>query len=73
MDCAAGLEVVVADLHLISELLASEDKSDLIDLDTFSLLECVLDVQDGVVQLKVEVLLLACQGLHDQLHFCLLF
>ena len=67
---AAWFQVVVTDLHLVSELLASEDQSDLVDFDSFPLLECVLDVQDGVVQLEVEVLLLSCQGLYDQLHFC---
>ena len=49
VDCAAGLEVVVTDLHLIGELLSTEDETDLTDLDTFLLLKSLLDLEDGVV------------------------
>ncbi len=53
MESAAGLEVVVGDFHLIGELLATEDQSDLLDLDTLLLLQCLLDLQDGVVGLEI--------------------
>ena len=64
----ARVEVIVAYFHLICELLPSEDQSDLGDLDTLTLLECGLHIEDGIVRLEVEGLLLSCQGLYDQLH-----
>ncbi len=67
---AAGLKVVVADLHLISQLLATENKTDLVDLDSLALLKGILDVKDSVVELEVEVLFLACQSLYNELHVC---
>ncbi len=63
MNGAASLEVVVADLLLVSELSATEDESDLRDLNAFLLLEGLLYLEDRVVGLEVVGLLLACQGL----------
>ncbi|TNV75278.1 hypothetical protein FGO68_gene5247 [Halteria grandinella] len=65
----AGLQVVVADFHLVVEVLAAEDELDLGGVDALPLLHCVLDVDDRVVGLEGEVELLAGQGLHDELHF----
>ena len=56
MDGASRLEVVVADLHFVIELLASEDEPDLADLDSLLLLERLLDLQHGVVWLEVVAL-----------------
>ena len=68
MKSAAGLEVVVGDLHLVCELLATEDQTDLLDLDTFLLLEGLLDLQDRVVTLEIIRLLSTCEGLNEKLH-----
>lgn len=63
MDGATGLKVIVGYLHLISELLSTKDQSDLINHDTFLLLECLFNLQDGVISIEVETLLSTCEGL----------
>jgi hypothetical protein len=63
VEGAASLQVVVGDLHLIGELLATEDQADLLDLDTLLLLKRLLDLHDRVVRLEVVRLLPSCQGL----------
>ena len=67
MDSAACLKVVVTDLHFVGELLASKDKSNLINHDTLFLLKGLLHLEDGVVGVKVEALLSACQSLYRDL------
>jgi hypothetical protein len=59
VDGAASLKVVVADLHLVGKLLSSEDKSDLVNHDSFLLLECLLHLQNGVLWVEVETLSLS--------------
>ena len=54
MKGATCLQIVIADLHLVSELLSSEDKSDLTDLDTLLFLKSLLDLENSVVTLEVE-------------------
>jgi hypothetical protein len=63
VDCAAWFEVVVGDHHLIGQLLSSKDQSDLVDHDTFFLLEGLFNLQDSVVRVEVEALLSSCQSL----------
>ena len=63
MDGAARLQVVVADLHLVSELPPTEDEADLVDLDTLLFLQGLLDLHDRVLGLEVVALLSAGQSL----------
>ena len=63
MDGAACLQIVVTDLHLVSELSASENETDLTDFDTFLLLQGLLNLKDRVVRLEVIALLAAGKGL----------
>ena len=60
MDGAASLEVVVADLHFVGQLLSSEDESDLVNHDTLLLLKCLFHLKDGVLWVEVEALSLSC-------------
>jgi hypothetical protein len=60
VNCATSFKVVVADFHLIIQLLATKDESDLVNHDAFLLLKCLFDLEDGVVWVEVEALLSAC-------------
>lgn len=63
MNGATSFEVIVGDLHLVSELFPTEDESDLVNHDTFLLLKGLLHLQDSVLWVKVKALLLSCQSL----------
>ena len=66
VDGASCLQVVVGDLHLISQLFASENQSDLVNHNSFFLLQSLLHHQDRVVSVEVEALLSASQGLYKR-------
>jgi len=73
VDRAPGLQAVVADLHLVSELLSSKDQSNLVNGDPLFLLERLLDLQNlnrlapqgtySIFGVEVEALLPAGEGL----------
>ena len=63
VDGAACLKVIVTDLHLVCQLLASEDESDLVNHDALLLLQCLFHLQNGVVGVEVKALLSSSQGL----------
>jgi len=69
MDHAARLDAVVFEGLVIGHLSAAKDESDLVDLDTFPLLESALHLADFGRGLKVERLLTAGQSFHLKLHF----
>ena len=62
MNSASSLHVIGANLKFILKLLATEDQSDLLDINAFFLLECLFDLKDGVLSVEVEALLTSCQG-----------
>ena len=59
MNVAAGFELVVLESMLVSHLLARENESNLVNLNTFLLFEMLLNLQHGVVGVEVECNLLA--------------
>ena len=62
MDCGASRNVVITDSHVVCKLLASENETNLVDVNSFLLLQGLLDLEDGVVLLEVVALLSSCQG-----------
>ena len=64
VDCAASLQVVVRDLHFVCQLLASEDKSDLVYHYTFLLLQSLFHLEDCVVWVEVKALFPSCESLN---------
>ena len=64
MDGASSLHVVTGNGQLIGQLLAAEDESDLLDVDAFFFLQCLLDLQNGILRIKIELLLSTRQGLY---------
>ena len=68
MDCGASRNVVITDSHVICKLLASENETNLVDVNSFLLLQGLLDLEDGVVLLEVVALLSSCQGTDQNLH-----
>jgi hypothetical protein len=63
MNGAACFQIVVGNLHFISKLFASEDKSNLINHNSFFLLQSLLDHEDSIISIEVETLFSSCQGL----------
>ena len=62
MNGASSLHVVRANLKFVLQLLSSINQSDLQDVDTFFLLESLLDLKNSVLGVEVEALLTTCQG-----------
>ncbi len=67
MKRAASLKVVIRDLHLVDQLLSTENESDLVDLDALLLLKRLLDLENRVVTLEIKALLSASKGLISQI------
>ena len=63
------LDVVVSKSAAVLELLAGEDETLLIRGDALLVLDLLLDVVDGIARLNLKGDSLACQSLHENLHF----
>ena len=66
------LDVVVGEGAAILELLAGEDQALLVRGNALLVLDLLLDIVDGVARLHLEGDSLAREGLHEDLHDCLL-
>lgn len=64
----ARLHIVIIQSAFVTHLLPTVDETDLFHLDSFLLLERLLHMSHGVVQLKIEVRLSSRQGLDEDLH-----
>ena len=67
MKRAASFKIVIRDLHLVDQLLSTENESDLIDLNALFLLKRLLDLEDSVVALEIEALLSTSKSLISQI------
>jgi hypothetical protein len=65
------LDVVVGEGSSVFKLLSSEDESLLIGRDSFLVLNLGLDIFNGVSGLDIKSDGLSCEGLYENLHFCL--
>ena len=70
MESGVLLDGVVLEGVAVLELLACEDQALLVWWDAFLVLDLGLDVLDPVCWLDLEGDVLACEGLHEDLHLC---
>ena len=64
VDSGASLKVIIRDSHVVCQLFSSENESDLFNGDSFFFLECLFDLENGVVLFKVERLLSSDESLN---------
>mmetsp|Transcript_16563 Transcript_16563/g.29038 ORF Transcript_16563/g.29038 Transcript_16563/m.29038 type:complete len:102 (-) Transcript_16563:62-367(-) len=68
VNCTSSGNVIFLKCLLIAQLLSTEDKSNLVYLDAFLFLECLLDSKNSRLSFKVVLLLAPCESFNKDLH-----